>query len=808
VKLQSCLTALVLVIAAFMTLNSTPVPGGVHAASLPALPPGWPGTFQLGTFDSPGGAAAMKAVAPFQFRYQYLAGGVNTGNGWANWNANGQFATFYIQDSVNNGITPVFTYYMLCQSSPANGCPSSDESAANFTNLQNSSTMIAYYNDFKLLLQKAAAFPSKPVIIQVEPDLWGFMHNRSSSDDASTLTAKVAATGLTDLAGLPNNLRGFAQALVHLRDVYAPNVLLAYGLSVWGAGNDIVYSNPSNSVVDQLATRSGNFYKSLQANFDVVFSDPADRDAAFKQYQYGDGGAAWWDSGDYARNVRFLGTFVSVAQKRVVLWQIPQGNTKMRALNNTWNHYQDNHVEWWLDDPGRTHLTEYLNAGVVALLFGRGADGATCACDANNDGITNPAAINGNTGMSLNSDDDGGFFKQKTAAYYTAGAMSLGGGTAPLYGVSWTADNTPASMNAGATGNVTLSFTNTGSATWNNAGTNPARLSYHWRSGACPGTTTSVWDGLRTNLPANVAAGNSVANLVAQVRAPNSAGTYCLQYDLVKEGVTWLSTQGANVLNKTVTVSSSTYGVSWTADNTPASMNAGATGNVTLSFTNTGSTTWNNAGTNPVRLSYHWRSGACPGAATSVWDGLRTNLPANVAAGNSVTNLVAQVPAPNAAGTYCLQYDLVKEGLTWFSTQAASVLNKTVTVSGSAYGVSWTADNTPASMSANATSNATLSFTNTGSATWNNSGTNPVRLSYHWRTGACAGTASAVWDGLRTNLPANVAAGNSVTGLVAQVRAPASAGTYCLQYDLVKEGLTWFSSQAASVLNKTVTITP
>src|SRR5581483_376581 len=110
--------------------------------------------------------------------------------------------------------------------------------------------------------------------------------------------------------------------------------------------------------------------------------------------------------------------FVNVAQKRVVMWQIPQGNTKMRAENNTWNHYQDNRVEWLLDDPTRAHLTSYAQAGVVAFIFGRGADGPTCACDANNDGVTNPGPINGNTGVSLSADDDGGFFDQKAAAYY------------------------------------------------------------------------------------------------------------------------------------------------------------------------------------------------------------------------------------------------------------------------------------------------------------------------------------------------------------------------------------------------------
>ena len=52
---------------------------------------------------------------------------------------------------------------------------------------------------------------------------------------------------------------------------------------------------------------------------------------------------------------------------------------------------------------------------MVAVLFGRGADGPTCACDAAGDGVTNPAPINGNTGVSLNADDDGGYFKQQAA---------------------------------------------------------------------------------------------------------------------------------------------------------------------------------------------------------------------------------------------------------------------------------------------------------------------------------------------------------------------------------------------------------
>jgi hypothetical protein len=372
--------------------------------------------------SGPGDAAAMQQTAPFGYRYQYLAGGVNTGNGWATWNADGQFVTFYIQDSLDHAIRPAFTYYMLFQSAPGTG---QSEADGTYANLQNRQTMTAYYTDLTLFFQRAGAFPSTRVLLHVEPDLWGYMQQRAGNDNAAAVPAQVAATGLADLAGLPNTFAGFAQAIVRLRDRYAPNVQLGYHISVWGTGTDIGLANPPDATVDTLGVRAATFYRSLGATFDLAVAEFSDRDAGFKAAQYGDGGASWWDAADFRRNVRFLTQFVAGAGTRVVMWQIPYGNTKMRAMNNTWGHYQDNRVEWLLDDPGRTHLTEYLQAGVIGFLFGQGAGGTTCPCDAMADGVTNPAPIGGNTRTSLNADDDGGFFRDRATAYYQAGAMTL-----------------------------------------------------------------------------------------------------------------------------------------------------------------------------------------------------------------------------------------------------------------------------------------------------------------------------------------------------------------------------------------------
>jgi hypothetical protein len=287
--------------------------------------------------------------------------------------------------------------------------------------------MRAYYADLKLFLRRAGAFPGHLIVLHVEPDLWGYLQRRSVHDDVTLLPVKVAATGLPELAGLPNTASGFARAIVRLRDLYAPNVRLAYHLSIWGTGEDIAYTDPPGAHVDALSIRAGSFFRSLGARFDLAFGEFSDRDAGFKEHVYGDGGAAWWDAGDFARHARFLRRFAGITGLRVVLWQIPLGNTRMRAVDNTWRHYQDNRVEWLLDDPTRRRLGAYVQAGVIGLLFGRGGDGATCACDAARDGVTNPAPINGNTGVSGSADDDGGFFRRKVTSYYAAGAITLAG---------------------------------------------------------------------------------------------------------------------------------------------------------------------------------------------------------------------------------------------------------------------------------------------------------------------------------------------------------------------------------------------
>jgi hypothetical protein len=402
------------------------------AAGLPSAPAAWPfADVQLGFADSPNGAADLKASAPFGMRYQYLAGGVNTGSGWATWNTGGNFVTWYVQESVAAGMVPVFPYYMLLQSNPASGA---DEAAKDLSNLRNVATMTAYWADVKLFMQRAATGAGgKPVVLHVEPDLWGYIEQAAIHNAGADVPAAVASTGNADLTGLPNTAAGVAQAFVRLRDAYAPNVLLAYHLSGWGTMYDLHASQTTDAETDALAAKAADFYTSLGAGFDLAFTDLADRDSGFYKQIYGDGGASWWNASDFPRYARFIKGFVAATGKRMVVWQIPMGNTVMRATNDTWGHYADNRPEWFLADTSDGRLASWRDAGVIGLLFGGGATGTTCACDAMGDGVTNPAGAGTHTRASLSADDDGGYLRDRASAYYAGGTLSLdaGGGPSP-----------------------------------------------------------------------------------------------------------------------------------------------------------------------------------------------------------------------------------------------------------------------------------------------------------------------------------------------------------------------------------------
>jgi hypothetical protein len=123
----------------------------------------------------------------------------------------------------------------------------------------------------------------------------------------------------------------------------------------------------------RLAAKSAAFYESLHAHFDLVFNDVTDRDAGYYQYVEGNPNT-WWNAASFRRLNVYLSGFTRRTRTPVVLWQLPLGDTH---LNNTWDHYQDNRLQWWFGSGSRAHLRATRKAGVIGFLFGGGASGTT-----------------------------------------------------------------------------------------------------------------------------------------------------------------------------------------------------------------------------------------------------------------------------------------------------------------------------------------------------------------------------------------------------------------------------------------------
>ena len=409
-----------------------PPPPGTVGGTVPA---GLPKTFGLGLANGPGSGVTwlQGAGVPFDYRYQYLAGGVNTGGDWETWNTPpGQFVNYYFADCTTTNTIPVFTYYEMLQSNPSAGA---NESQRDLSNMTNASTMNAYFANWKLLMQTCGSY-GKVVVVHVEPDLWGYIEQAvtNASNSAANVPASVNGSGFADCAGLPDTAQGFALALLHMRDLYAKNVVLGIHLSTWG--NLANWSSPTTGLnVANLAAQSSAFLETcgLTGNpngistWDVFFGERLDRDADFYKIVNGDPNE-WYTSADYANLLQYFQLVSQTIQRRFFMWQLPCGNYYFKSCNDTNGHYQDPTPQYYLEGyPTNVNMKSWANGGCLGLLFGGGSGNCTSYQDADADGVTNPATVPSNNlgNTATFSDDDGGYLRLRCGNYYSQGEIQL-----------------------------------------------------------------------------------------------------------------------------------------------------------------------------------------------------------------------------------------------------------------------------------------------------------------------------------------------------------------------------------------------
>ena len=395
-------------------------------------------------------------------------------------------------------------------------------------------------------------------------------------------------------------------------------------------------------------------------------------------------------------------------------------------------------------------------------------------------GTITPPATAGAYTLTLDLDRAGTTFSSKGAAAATI-ALTVSSG----FGATYAPAAGSSSYDAGATTQLAVTLTNTGTQTWPATGTNPVRLAYHWLQNG----TVVLWDGQRGLLPTDVATGGKVTVNVP-VLTPSKAGTYTLRLDLVQEGIAWFSGLGVAPQDLTANVRT-TFVATYTVAAAPPVLLPGARTTVPVTVTNAGSVTWDAAGASPVHLAAHVVDVR---GNVVIWDGARTSLASDLAAGASAT-LPLIVDAPAAAGPYRVRVDLVREGIAWFSGLGVTTTDVDLLVASDFRA----ALPTGALTVSRANPVTRIAITNTSIATWTTAGASPVNVAVHW-SDAAGGV--LVWDGPRTALAAPVAPTGTVTVDVGLGTPPAGAAFVTI--DLVSEGISWFGAGSL----RPVTFTP
>jgi len=328
--------------------------GGLIPAALPQAQPERPAWGTNSWSETPGADWQENSGVAWDYVYQYITYEWYV-DGWG-----GNFVQRFVRQAWNKGFTPVVTVYLMLGLPPA--CGEGPECYAQ--KLQNPAAVQNYLSALQQAAEEAAG--DRPVIFNLEPDFYGFMQQYSNRQDrpAHVRPDDPASFPVAlNLPGYPNDLSGFGRRLVDLIHATAPNALVGPMASMWATNADPQSTSAAEAA--DMARRTADFILAMGGEqADLIFVEWSDRDA-------GSGLRPWWDNTDLtlprpSRAILWENALSARAGKRLILWQVPIGNME---LDDTCGRYRDNRAAYLF-----RHPRDFFDAGVIAVLFGGGAN--------------------------------------------------------------------------------------------------------------------------------------------------------------------------------------------------------------------------------------------------------------------------------------------------------------------------------------------------------------------------------------------------------------------------------------------------
>ncbi|MBK0393380.1 hypothetical protein I8E28_12325 [Ramlibacter sp. CrO1] len=287
---------------------------------------------------------------------------------WPTWSSPaGSYVNLVAERADRQGAVPMLTLYQMA----SNG-------DGNLAGIADATFMAGYWANVRLMFQRLAMF-DKPVLVNVEPDFWGYVERQAPDGDPARMPARVSIDA--DCAGQPDNVTGIAGCVLQMARKYAPKAAIGFPPSDWGAGTP--------AEVAAFALKAG-----LQHG-DFLVMQTLDRDAGCFEVRAAEcsrAGTGWyWDDAAYAAHLALARNWHDATGLPLVWWQTPLG-VPASTPGGT-DHWRDNRMQYFLTRP-----QDLVAVGGLGVVFGAGAAGQTTI------------------------DTDGGQYKRLSEAYLAAPA--------------------------------------------------------------------------------------------------------------------------------------------------------------------------------------------------------------------------------------------------------------------------------------------------------------------------------------------------------------------------------------------------
>jgi len=334
------------------TVTTTAPPTTMSPERAVAAKLGAPSRFMVGLGNDPDGKGADKRAgytlgAKIDIHYMYLSG-----LDWPTWNTpTGAYVKLEAEAARRNGAIPMFTLYQAAVNGDGNLKPfATDE------------FMTKYWANVRVLFTQLNAF-GDGAVVHVEPDFWGYVQKQSNSTP-SAIPMKVGSL-VPECKDLPSDVAGFGKCIVRLSRKLAPNVVVGFSASTFGATSNGV-SQP-----DQI----GEFLNQVgSAEADILVLETLDRDAGC--FEVGTDasckrtGSFYWGDKQFQDHLAWAKKLREKTGKPLLWWQMPLGVAS--SSPGSAGKYRDNRVQYLF-----AHADQFAAAGGIGAVFGTGAANQT-----------------------------------------------------------------------------------------------------------------------------------------------------------------------------------------------------------------------------------------------------------------------------------------------------------------------------------------------------------------------------------------------------------------------------------------------